>query len=192
MKRFYLAVSLFLCFVPFANAKWQLDNTGSFLSFVSVKKGNIAEAHTFKQLAGNINKQGKATLQIELASVDTLIEIRNERMRNLLFETELFPKALFVADIDMAAVKALANGATKTLTLKGSLALHGNKKDITTEVSVSRLDDNSLLVSSRKPILLNAQDFALEKGVEKLREVALLPSISTAVPVSFTLLFKQG
>ena len=39
------------------------------------------------------------------------------------------------------------------------------------------------------PILLNAADFGLDKGVSLLQEVAGLKSISTAVPVSFKLLF---
>jgi len=46
-------------------------------------------------------------------------------------------------------------------------------------------------VNTIKPIMLDAFDFGLSEGVTKLMEVAKLPSISTAVPVSFSLIFKR-
>jgi hypothetical protein len=43
------------------------------------------------------------------------------------------------------------------------------------------------LVVSAHPVILNADNYKLAKGIEKLRELASLPSISHAVPVSFYL-----
>jgi hypothetical protein len=62
---------------------------------------------------------------------------------------------------------------------------------VTTELVVARLAAHKLLVSSRKPLVLQADDYDLLAGVEKLREVAGLSSISKAVPVSFVLVFHQ-
>jgi hypothetical protein len=45
---------------------------------------------------------------------------------------------------------------------------------------------------SKKPVVVNAPEFKLAEGVEALREIAGLPSISLAVPVSFVLAFDQG
>jgi len=43
-----------------------------------------------------------------------------------------------------------------------------------------------------KPIIVMADTHGLVSGVEALREVAGLPSISRAVPVSFNVVFEQG
>ena len=59
-------------------------------------------------------------------------------------------------------------------------------------MTVVAMADGGLLVSSRLPVIVNASDFALIEGIERLRAVAGLPSISPAVPVSFTLRFRAG
>jgi len=58
-------------------------------------------------------------------------------------------------------------------------------------VRVVKLSKDRILAASVKPIIVNADQYELLGGVEKLREVANLPSISTAVPVTFSFVFKQ-
>jgi hypothetical protein len=59
-------------------------------------------------------------------------------------------------------------------------------------LTVAKLGRQRLLVTSERPLLLNAADVGLADGVERLREIAGLPSISPAVPVSFVLLFESA
>jgi len=79
-----------------------------------------------------------------------------------------------------------ANNTTKT-TLSSQLSLHGQTVPVTLVVSVTKLTDGSLLVASIKPVIIKAADFDLVKGIDKLRQLAGLPSISTTVPVTFVL-----
>ena len=72
---------------PATWADWTLDNAGSRLSFVSIKATNVAEVHTFDALSGSVGGDGHARVVIQLASVNTLIPIRDERMREMLFQT---------------------------------------------------------------------------------------------------------
>jgi len=58
-------------------------------------------------------------------------------------------------------------------------------------LQITRLTDNRLLVISVKPVIINAENYNLAEGVGQLRTVAKLPSISTAVPVTFKLMFRQ-
>ena len=53
-------------------------------------------------------------------------------------------------------------------------------------------DTGGLRVIAAEPVLISAADFGLESGVEALREVAGLNVISTAVPVSFQLVFTPA
>jgi hypothetical protein len=56
------------------------------LSFVSTKAGAVAEVHRFTSLRGGIDARGNVAIAIFLRSIDTLMPIRDERMRELLFE----------------------------------------------------------------------------------------------------------
>ena len=172
-------------------ADWALNNGQSQLSFISIKKGDIAEVHRFDQLDGNVDTNGNVTLTIQLASVDTAIPIRDQRMREMLFNTNAFPRATLAAKVDASALDKLAPGDILTSSVEGKLDLHGQAVAVTAELAIARLGPNKLLVSSRKPLVLQAGDYELLEGVEKLREVAGLSSISKAVPVSFVLTFDK-
>jgi polyisoprenoid-binding protein YceI len=93
-------------------AAWTLDNDTSQVSFVSVKAGDAGEVHRFTEISGGLSADGKASVIIQLASVDTLIPVRDVRMREILFQTDLFPTASLSADIDMDALNAIAPGGS--------------------------------------------------------------------------------
>lgn len=184
-------IALLFVAVPSA-ASWTLDNDASQVSFVSVKAGDAGEVHRFTQLSGNLAADGTATITIELASVDTMIPLRDERMRELLFETTLFPTATLTTNIDMSLLGALEPGESTDMTADLALQLHDQEIALTAEMIVARLGDQRLMVSSRKPIIVNAASVDLVSGIEALREIANLPSISKAVPVSFVLSFERN
>ncbi len=192
MKRFALGLLLGLSLASGGvQAAWQLDNEASRLSFVSIKKGDIGEIHFFKTLSGEMNESGQVTLEIDLASVDTNIPVRDERMRNMLFETEQYPTATFRAELDMTKLKGLKPGEMLVLDyFSGNLELHGVKQEIPGQIAITRLDENSFMAVNYHPLLISADNFKLAEGVEKLREIAGLPSISLAVPINFVLTFR--
>ncbi|MEW6999002.1 YceI family protein [Colwelliaceae bacterium BS250] len=189
MKPLLVLVTLFTC-LP-AIASWQLDNNDSMISFISTKKTNISEVHHFKELKGSIRADGEATVTIDLASVNTGIAIRDERMQSLLFQTELFASAEFSATLSNKFLDELVVGESTELMLMGRLSLHGQAQSLQVPTYVTKLSDKKLLVVSIKPVILNVADFALVEGVLKLQEIAKLPSISTAVPVNFVLTFTR-
>ena len=174
-----------------ASAHWELDNNSSTLSFVTVKADHVGEVHTFDQLSGDINDDGSVQITIELASVNTLIDIRNERMQNMLFETNLFPQATISGEIDLDAVAAMDAGVSQAISVDFDLAIHGESSSYTADVLVTRTE-SGVLASTVKPIIVMADTHGLVSGVEALRAVAGLPSISRAVPVSFNVVFEQG
>lgn len=171
-----------------AFAAWTLDAARSELSFVTVKAGDVAEVHRFGTLEGSVSDSGEAEVRIALISVDTHIPVRDERMRAMLFETERFPTATLNARLPANALD-LPTGASIDLPLEGKLDLHGASQPLKFTVTAIRLGDGRVVVASRQPLIVTADQFGLTAGVEKLREVAKLPAISKAVPVSFLLEF---
>lgn len=172
-------------------ADWSLDNDASQVSFVSVKAGDAGEVHRFNEIAGGLSSAGKASVTIQLASVDTLIPLRDERMREMLFQTDMFPTASLTTAIDMDVLNAVEPGGSVDIVAEIMLDIRGKQVPITSEMIVARLGDHRLMVSSRKPVIVNAASVDLVEGIEALRAVANLPSISKAVPVSFVLTFEE-
>ncbi len=174
-----------------ASAAWSLNNEASHLNFVSIKKDTVAEVNSFREMSGSISDQGAVNLEIALASVDTAIAIRDERMRTMLFETGLFPKAQVSAKVDMASFTKLKAGQSHSEQIALTFALHGESKTFKANVTVVKLEGDRFMVTSTGPIIINAADFGLVKGIEALREIANLPAISAAVPVTLNLVFDK-
>lgn len=171
-------------------AQWSLDNDASTVSFVTVKAEHVAEVHTFDSVNGSLSSDGDFIINIELASVNTMIPIRNERMQAMLFETGMFPRATISGEVDIAALGGLSAGESMAVTVPVTVDLHGATQNYQAEVLATRTPDG-VIAASVKPIVVNAETHSLVAGVEALREVAGLPSISRSVPVSFTVVFTD-
>lgn len=188
----WIGIAALSTLVSFSSmAQWQVAEQDSRVSFVSVKKGDIAEVHHFKQLKGTLKDNGEFTLAIPLMSVSTGIDVRDERMQNLLFEVSLFPELKLTAQVDSQMLNTLAVGESKVANIDGKIALHGKQQTKTFSVMVTKVSANKMLVSSFQPMIVNANEFGLEGGVDKLRVIAGLSNISQAVPVSFVLSLTQ-
>ena len=129
-------------------------------------------------------------ITIDLSSVNTLIPIRNERMQNLLFEIGAFPSAAINAAVDISGVAAMTVGESSTSQINFTLDMHGVSRSYNADVLITKTGEG-VVASTLKPIIVTAEAHDLVTGVEALREVAGLPRISLAVPVSFTVVFSQ-
>ncbi len=172
-------------------AEWTLLPEQSHIHFISTKKTSVAEIHTFKKFSGNISNKGKLSFIIDLDSVETLIPIRNERMRKFLFETAKFQNATVKASVDASKLSKLKVGQTLDDDIDVELDLHGVKHSIEAQLKAVKLAGDKLLVTSSRPLVMSMADFGLVNGVERLREIAKLPSISVAVPATVSLVFQK-
>jgi hypothetical protein len=176
---------------PVTEGNWTLDAAGSRLSYVSIKAGEVAEANRFDALSGSVAADGTATLDIDLASVNTGVDIRNERMREIFFGVTENPKATVTATLDPAAFGGLAVGQSLTRPLKATVALKGAEAEVETEVLVTRVTADRVTVVPTAPVIVSTDMFGLTDELGELRALAQLPSITPAVPVTFTLSFTR-
>ncbi|MDY7097531.1 MAG: YceI family protein [Pseudomonadota bacterium] len=174
-----------------AEGSWIVDADASSLSYVSVKSGEIAETNTLSGLTGTVAADGTAALEIDLATVETGVDIRNERMRDIFFEVAEFPTATVTASIDPASFNALGVGESTVQPLKATLSVKGVEAPVETEVSVTRIAEDRVLATSTKPVIVYADALELTNGLAQLQELAGLPSITPAVPVSFSIAFER-
>jgi polyisoprenoid-binding protein YceI len=78
---------------------YSLNVSESYLNFVTTKNTHVVEAHNFISLGGEINAAGIATLTIDLNTVNTGVSLRDQRMRDLLFEVATYPTATVTVNV---------------------------------------------------------------------------------------------
>ncbi|WP_243434667.1 YceI family protein [Pseudomonas sp. 30_B] len=176
---------------PLALAEWQLDGDTSRISFVSVKRGKMVEVQRFDQLSGQIDDKGAVRLVVPLASIDSGLALRDERMRNSFFEVERYPEAIITSQLDLSLYDDLRVGQSRPETLEFNLDLHGQQRRLKAEVLVIRSSEERIEVTTLEALVLKLIDFDLEEKLEPLKEVANLPSITPEVPVFAVLGFRQ-
>jgi OOP family OmpA-OmpF porin len=175
-----------------AQQEWLLNAAASRFYMQTAKANAIIETHQFSGLDGGVTRNGDATLKIELISVKSGIDVRDVRMRFLLFETFKFPQAEITAKLDMNKLRELVSTTRVTYPLKFNLKLHGVEHEFETEVNVTRITDKSVSVSSAKPVVITAANFDLTAGIAKLSEAVGGIPIVAATSITFDLIFETG
>jgi polyisoprenoid-binding protein YceI len=173
------------------SADWTLDNEQSSIHFISTKNQHISEIHSFEKLQGTLDHSGQLMVNIELASVQTGIDIRNTRMQEMLFNVAANPSALLTAQLDPSWLTQ-AVGTQQNREVLATLQLNGKSQDIALAVQIIRLDKKTFQVASDKPVLIYATAFGLGDGVASLQKIAGLAGISLAVPVTFNAQFVKA
>lgn len=172
-------------------SEWTVNSADSSLSYVSIKDEEIAEINAFETVSGGVAADGAATVEIDLSSVSTGVDIRDERMREVFFVVADNPIATVTAQIDPAAFEALGVGESTTTALEGTLSLKGIEAPFQSEVRVTRASADQVIAASTDPVIIEARTFELTDGLAQLQELAGLPSITPVVPVTFSLTFER-
>ena len=170
-------------------ANWYLDGESSRLSFITTQNANIANVHRFLVLHGKVDRKGQAQLRIEMDSVNSAVPLRDERMRDVLFDFKHVPEAQITTQIDLQPINDLASGAQLELKLPVMVSLRGKQHTYEAELLATRLDERRFQVVTLEPLMLQAEDFGLQPELETLRKLAGLSAISFSVPVNAVLIF---
>lgn len=191
MMRAVIGAAAALAMATAAHAgEWVLDGDASHLAYGSIKLGMIGEVNSFSGLSGKVSPDGAVSVEIDLSSVDTLVDIRNERMREFVFKNA--PQAELTAKVDMGKLEALSDGDVDVLPVDGTLSFLGKEVDVSTDMVVARLTDERVMVSTNDMVFVNTATLGIDAGVDKLKELAKLPSIERTVPVTMRLVFTAA
>ncbi len=166
-------------------AEWLVASESS-ISYVSLKNNAVAENNRLTGLTGGIDADGTLSMTIDLASVETGVDIRNQRMAELFFEVARFPKAHITGKVSDDQLAALSAGEVIDTAIPLTLDLHGVSATLTASLRAYQVAD-TLYVNSTEPILLQTAQFNLLGGVEALRNIAGLKAIAQVVPVTVDL-----
>lgn len=166
---------------------WLLKDADiGFVSTKIDKKSNhIEEIGEFTQYSGLFNKLGELLLKIDLSSVKTDIVIRDDRLKDWLFNVDEFTTAVVTTTLDADTINELKVGETMQLTQPFVLEMHGHTVDLVADLTVTRESDTLMLVETNTPIKLDVKEFDMSEGIQRLTEVMGLSKINNVVPVTF-------
>ncbi|WP_299968884.1 YceI family protein [uncultured Roseobacter sp.] len=167
---------------------WTLDGDASHLAFGSIKNDYTAEVHSFAGLSGQATDEA-VSVTIDLSTVQTNIDIRDERMQEHVFAGLV--TAELSAAIDLAQFDALAAGESATTEFDGTLSFLGEDVSVYTNVVVFRLGDDSVMVTTNDMVFLATDELGIDSGIDTLQELASLDGITRATPVTARLVFTR-
>jgi len=191
MIKTLLVCTATLLFSSAAMADWMLDASNSNISYGTIKNGAIGESNTFKAISGKLDDSGHISIDIALATVNTQLELRDERMRDIVFKVAENASAKLTGDMSLQAHNDQEIGSSRVIEAAINLELVGEKIELDMMLVVTRLTENKVLVTPHGVIFVDADDFELAGAIETLRELAGLDTIATVVPMSFYLTFTK-
>jgi hypothetical protein len=189
MRAFILC--LMLAFSPLVLADWQIDSGFSRVSFVSIKRGTMADVQYFSTVTGLIDQKGNARLALPYDSLDNTMALQSERMKEVLFKADRYPEAIITSQIDLSRWEQMPVGDIRQEKLDFELDLNGQKQRLKADVSVTRIGETLVQISTLQPVLVKAVDFGLMEGLDKLKEIASVPSITPEIPVTVLLTLRH-
>lgn len=170
-----------------AKAEWaSLNPENSSVTYVTTKLNDISEVHQFQSLAGSVADDGSVALTISADSVFSNLELRDERMKEFLYEVATYPSIEIAAQID---VNALPEGVS-SLDFPAVVTLKGRELPVNVQAFVM-VSEDSVMVSSAQPVILYAATAGVADGVAKLSELAGGIAIGGSIGVTFSLSFDR-
>lgn len=169
---------------------WKSVAEQSRVAFGSIKNEANGEVHRFSDVSGTVKNTGELVMSIDLASVETNIDIRNERMVEHVFQKGA-ATAKITGELDMEEFNDLKAGETKNVEIQATLTFAGIENDLDVEVLVARLSDNRVLVTTSDFIMLSTEDLGIEDGLNILKQLASLSGITRVTPVAVTMVFEK-
>ena len=162
---------------------WTLSDE-SQISLTSTKNGIVSETHSLAAIKGGVSAAGKLELALDLRAIETNIPIRNERMQTWLFSDA--PVAKLSANVE----PALSANET-AFTIDQTLTLEANGNSVMLDVPLTVVKEGNAAAKVAGQLIIDVADFGYAPGIEKLREIAGLKSISTEVAVDVKLVFVR-
>jgi polyisoprenoid-binding protein YceI len=136
---------------------------------------------------------GSARLSIDLDTFDSGIPLRNERVRNIFFETSGVgwdTAELSIAKLPDAVLASMRDAKRVSgASLDGTLRLHGKTVPLTMIVDAGYTDAGALWVKTSVPAVVRISDVGLTPNLKRLSALCMHDSIDDDVKAEVDLVF---
>ena len=169
---------------------WKSVDAESRVAFGSIKNNTAGEVHHFNKISGMVKENGDMALTIDLGSIETNIDIRNERIGKHVFSGGI-TSATITGQIDMDEVNGMKAGETQVIEIEAKLSFAGIDNEIDAEMLVARLSENRVLVTTADFVMISTEDLGIDAGVDMLQKLAKLSGITRVTPVAVRMVFEK-
>jgi OOP family OmpA-OmpF porin len=176
----------------YLNQDWVLDPSKSHVYMQTEKLVQVIERHQFNTVEGGVSKDGLATIKIGLGSINTGIDLRDVRLRFLLFETFKYPSAEITAQLDKTKLQGLTGRSPVRYPLTLNVNMHGIANQIETFVWITRTSETTVSVTTVDPIVVTVESFGFTRNLAKLSDAQGGIPIVPSAQISFDLTFGTG
>lgn len=191
MRMMTAAVLCFATLFSLPASAWQVDAKHSSITYLSSKRAGdapaVLEQNRFKVFRVSEVADDALVFEIDLNSIDTGIELRDERLKEHLFQTDKHPKAVVRVPMAPVLLKTLQPGDLMDWDGQIELNIGDQSAVLDAQLSVVGLKEGGALVATPQPILVRAESFGWLPALAKLQKLAGLASIDETVPVSVRL-----
>lgn len=153
---------------------------------VSTLKNGSAKVPATLLVTGELTFADPATLtgvdgevSVDLATWDSELELRDERIRDVFFEHATHPTATFEPAV-------FGDG-----TLEGRLTLHGVTKDVSVPVEVLQ-GEGGMALRSTQPWIIRISDYGMDPQLQNLITLCAHESVADEVEVTLDLRFGEA
>jgi hypothetical protein len=182
--------------VPPGNAPADLKNSSIQISIIKDKDVKNPVVGRMALDDGSISLSSptpSARLIVDIDTLDTTIPIRNERVRNIFFETSNVgwdTIEVTIPVIPAAVVAALQTQRhVEQAKVDATLRVHGRNVITVLTVDASYADDGRLTVKTSAPAQVKIADFGLDDNLHRLSHICMHDSIDDLVMVEASLQF---
>ena len=170
-----------------ADSGYRLNLETAVVGVTSTKNDRISERHQIKFKTGIVSSTGQVDLVLDLRTTETNIPIRNERMQQHLFAQ--FPLATVSAQLPPGVFAKARAGKAIPEPVVVTLVANGVSQTHSMQMVLEQDEMGGLIVSGKTEVDVSKLGYGA--GIETLRNLAGLLSISTLVPVDFVLPFDD-
>ena len=133
---------------------WTIHTKESTLAFSTVKAGDVIETHHLNGLSGTLSSDGVLSVHLAPASVDTGIQIRNERIIKHIFKDGETPAPKLEAQLDkdiLAALTSTPIGASTDILVEGELTLADHSEPLDLSLTIVHTGEMSVIAFTTSP-----------------------------------------
>lgn len=174
--------------LAFAAPAYVVDEANSNVNFSVTKVQYVIEPAEFKKVSGQVSKDGEVEIEIDINSVYSDNGIRDKRLVDLFFQTEMFPSATISAEVEP---EWLTLKAPKRVEIPAILEWFDNSAEINLDALIVPTKDG-MVITSMSPNIIEAKKFGVPVDhLEALRKVCNNISIADKAAVNFVLTLKK-
>lgn len=191
MKGFTALSGLILlaCSLTSQARNYAIDSKLSRVSFATIKLQYVVEPATIDGIHGELNEAGEVRISIPLQNISTGIDIRNQRLNTLFFNSVSFPEVTVSAKLPPRVLQNTTH--MEQISLAADVTLSGTTRTLPFVVNLVKTEQ-FITVSTATPAIIDGSTFGIP--LESLSALAATVGgipISNKVPVTFSLIMTQ-